>query len=110
MPDDDLGKVCSAFLVDGVLHKIRKDNEARQNADAEQQHCYDREDTAFTERCILVSFFKSLFSLYNGQILGGGRELLADRQRILQAGAAVCPSMAYSVRLVFRFSGMGQLQ
>ena len=45
----------------------------------------------FTERCILVSFFKSLFSLYNGQILGGGGELLADRQRILQAGAAVCP-------------------
>ena len=26
-----------------------------------------------------------------GQILGGGGELLADRQRILQAGAAVCP-------------------
>lgn len=40
---------------------------------------------------ILVSFFKSLFSLYNGQILGGGGELLADRQRILQAGAAFCP-------------------
>ena len=51
----DLGKVCSAFLVDGVLHKIRKDNEARQNADAEQQHCYDREDTAFY-RALHLSF------------------------------------------------------
>ena len=43
----DLRKVCSAFLVDGVLHKIRKDNAACQNTDAEQQHCQNCEDTGF---------------------------------------------------------------
>ena len=46
----DLRKVCRAFLVDGVLHKIRKDNEARPNTDAEQQCCQNCEDTFFYRR------------------------------------------------------------
>ena len=47
---EDLRKVRCAFLVDGVRHEIRKDKEAPQNTDAEQQCCYDCEDTDLYRR------------------------------------------------------------
>ena len=54
----EIRKVCSAFLVDDVRHKIRKDNAACQNTDAEQQHCQNCEDTVFYRRPHLSFIFQ----------------------------------------------------